>query len=102
MTDGQSYDTARPYPLRDDATVADIERHAWPDLDLFDYAEAAGKAREWGRDWAEVVEVIRALGEGGGFICGPDHHIKPDVPPENTVALFDAATSVRAAGITRR
>ncbi|MFC1716532.1 hypothetical protein ACFL6S_22890 [Candidatus Poribacteria bacterium] len=36
---------------------------------------------------------IEVLGEGGGYICGPDHHIKPDVSPENTVALFDAACS---------
>jgi uroporphyrinogen decarboxylase len=49
---------------------------------------------------AEVADVIRALGEGGGFICGPDHHTKPDVPPQNSVALFDAATSFRAAGYT--
>lgn len=28
--------------------------------------------------------------------CGDDHRIKPDVPPANTVALFDATTSYRA------
>ena len=49
----------------------------------------------------EVARVIRVLGEGGGYICGPDHHVKPDVPPANTVALFDAATAFRAPGITR-
>ena len=43
---------------------------------------------------AEVTHCIRVLGEGGGYICGPDHHIKPDVPPANVVALFDAATSI--------
>ncbi|NQT19556.1 MAG: hypothetical protein HQ592_07615, partial [Planctomycetes bacterium] len=37
----------------------------------------------------EVRRCIRALGEGGGYICGPDHHLKPDVSPENTIALFD-------------
>ncbi len=40
----------------------------------------------------EVRRCIEVLGEGGGYICGPDHHIKPDVSPENTVALFDTAT----------
>jgi uroporphyrinogen decarboxylase len=40
----------------------------------------------------EVRRCVRVLGEGGGYICGPDHHIKPDVPAANTVALFDAAT----------
>lgn len=49
---------------------------------------------------AEVVEVCRALGAGGGFICGPDHHIKPDVPPANALALFEAARGFRQAGIT--
>lgn len=48
----------------------------------------------------EVRRVIEALGAGGGFICGPDHHIKPDVPPDNVVALFDAATAFRLPGYT--
>jgi len=49
---------------------------------------------------AEVGRCIEALGAGGGYICGPDHHIKPDVPPANTVALFDAATAYRREGYT--
>jgi uroporphyrinogen decarboxylase len=40
---------------------------------------------------AEVRGCIDVLGAGGGYICGPDHHIKPDVPPANVVALFDTA-----------
>ncbi|MBM4039960.1 MAG: hypothetical protein FJ290_15765 [Planctomycetes bacterium] len=44
---------------------------------------------------AETLRSIEALGKGGGYICGPDHHIKPDVPPANAVALFRAATSFR-------
>ena len=47
-----------------------------------------------------VIEACEALGPGGGFICGPDHHIKPDVPPANTLALFDAARQFRATGCT--
>jgi len=39
----------------------------------------------------EVTRCISALGRGGGYICGPDHHIKPDVPAANTVELFRAA-----------
>ena len=39
----------------------------------------------------EVRHCIDVLGEGGGYICGPDHHIKPDVSAENTVALFHTA-----------
>ncbi len=44
---------------------------------------------------AEVEGVCRALGPGGGYICGPDHHIKPDVAPATTLALFDAAAGFR-------
>lgn len=39
---------------------------------------------------AEVAQCVRALGRGGGYICGPDHHVKPDVPARNAIALFDA------------
>lgn len=39
----------------------------------------------------EVKRCIDVLGAGGGYICGPDHHIKPDVSAENTVALFHTA-----------
>ena len=49
---------------------------------------------------AEVNRVIEALGEGGGYICGPDHHIKPDVSQENTRALFETAQQFRRAGYT--
>jgi uroporphyrinogen decarboxylase len=49
---------------------------------------------------SEVVRCIDALGEGGGYICGPDHHIKPDVPPANTIALFEAVRSYRRPGWT--
>ncbi|MHB1001196.1 MAG: uroporphyrinogen decarboxylase family protein [Armatimonadota bacterium] len=40
---------------------------------------------------AEVERCIRILGKDGGYICGPDHHIKPDVPAVNAVTLFDTA-----------
>lgn len=49
----------------------------------------------------EVARVITELGAGGGYICGPDHHIKPDVPQENARALFDAAREFRRPGYTR-
>jgi hypothetical protein len=47
-----------------------------------------------------VRQACEALSPGGGFICGPDHHIKPDVPPANTLALFEAARGFRNAGCT--
>jgi uroporphyrinogen decarboxylase len=54
---------------------------------------------------AEVAEEVRRcidiLGEGGGYICGPDHHIKPDVPAANTVALFETAKGYARPGYTK-
>jgi uroporphyrinogen decarboxylase len=37
----------------------------------------------------EVRERIRVLGKNGGYICGPDHGIMPDVPLENVLAMHD-------------
>jgi uroporphyrinogen decarboxylase len=54
-----------------------------------------------GQVQAEVTRCIEALGKNGGYICGPDHHIKPDVPHANAVALFDTATAFRREGYTQ-
>jgi uroporphyrinogen decarboxylase len=40
---------------------------------------------------AEVIRCLHSLGPGGGFIMAPVHNVQPDVPPENLVALFQAA-----------
>lgn len=48
----------------------------------------------------EVVRTIEDLGRNGGYICGPDHHIKPDVPVENAVALFEAIAEYSRPGYT--
>ena len=40
---------------------------------------------------AEVRERIRVLGKGGGYICGSDHGILPDVPIDNVLAMLDEA-----------
>lgn len=48
----------------------------------------------------ETLRCIELLGEGGGYICGPDHHIKPDVKAENTIALFEAINKFRRIGYT--
>jgi len=34
--------------------------------------------------------------------CGPNHHIKPDVPAANVVALFDAARACGGAALTKK
>jgi uroporphyrinogen decarboxylase len=40
---------------------------------------------------ADVARRIRDLAPGGGFVLAPCHNIMKDVPPENLVALFEAA-----------
>lgn len=39
----------------------------------------------------EVRESIRILGAGGGYVLAPVHNIQANVPPENVIAMFDAA-----------
>ena len=40
---------------------------------------------------AEVRERIQVLGRGGGYICGGDHSVLPDVPADNVLAMLDEA-----------
>ena len=37
----------------------------------------------------EVLENLRILGDGGGYILGPCHNIQSVGPPENTVAMYE-------------
>lgn len=39
----------------------------------------------------EVADNIRILGAGGGYILGPCHNIQAISPPENVVAMYEAA-----------
>jgi len=39
----------------------------------------------------EARQTIRILAPGGGFVFAPIHNIQPEVPPENIVALLQAA-----------
>jgi uroporphyrinogen decarboxylase len=38
---------------------------------------------------AEVIENIRTLGAGGGYILGPCHNIQPVTSPENIVTMYE-------------
>jgi len=38
-----------------------------------------------------VKRAIGIMGEGGGYIMAPSHQIQADIPPENIVAMYDAA-----------
>jgi uroporphyrinogen decarboxylase len=39
----------------------------------------------------EVHQRIKDLGPGGGYVLCSVHNIQPEVPPENVVAMFEAA-----------
>mgnify|MGYP000888031076 FL=1 len=51
------------------------------------YTLAFGSVQEV-RD--EVIENLRSLGAGGGYILAPCHNIQPISPPENIIALYEA------------
>lgn len=40
---------------------------------------------------AEVKEKMESLGKGGDYVLAAVHNIQDDVPPENIVAMFEAA-----------
>ncbi len=44
----------------------------------------------------EVEQNISILAPGGGYVLAPVHNIQANVPPENIIALFDAALGFAA------
>lgn len=42
----------------------------------------------------EVRRRIETLGPGGGYVLAPGHNVQAEVPPENVVAMFEAALEV--------
>jgi len=95
--------TAHVYPLMEAETVSAVERFPWPDPRAYDFAGARNHAAAVSKEYAVrgprfsalTDPVFLLMGKGGGYICGPDHHIKTDVSPDNTVALFRAARAFR-------
>jgi uroporphyrinogen decarboxylase len=43
----------------------------------------------------ETTRMIDILGRHGGYIVSPSHQVQGDTPPENIVAVFDAARDYR-------
>jgi uroporphyrinogen-III decarboxylase len=43
---------------------------------------------------AEVTDRLRTFAPGGGYVFGSIHNIQASTPPENIVAMFDAARTV--------
>jgi uroporphyrinogen decarboxylase len=46
-----------------------------------------------------VERRIGDLGPGGGYVLAACHNIQADVPPENVLAMFEAAKRLRYAGV---
>ena len=46
----------------------------------------------------EVERHVRILGPGGGYVLASVHNIQAAVPPDNVIALFDAALSAGSLG----
>lgn len=44
---------------------------------------------------AEVNRLMDEVGVGGGFILAPSHHIQPDTPLENVLAVYQAVARSR-------
>jgi uroporphyrinogen decarboxylase len=44
---------------------------------------------------AEVDRLMAEVGSGGGFILAPSHHIQPDTPLQNVLAVYRAAAKSR-------
>jgi uroporphyrinogen decarboxylase len=45
--------------------------------------------------YRETTRIIGVLGQNGGYIVSPSHQVQGDTPPENIVAVFDAARDYR-------
>ena len=42
----------------------------------------------------EVRRRFKELGPGGGYVVCSVHNIRPEVPPEHVVAMFDSAYEI--------
>ncbi len=46
----------------------------------------------------EVLERLKLLGPGGGYVFAAIHNIQADIPPEKVLAVFDTAAQCGARG----
>jgi uroporphyrinogen decarboxylase len=47
---------------------------------------------------AEVRRAVDVLGRGGGYVLCSSHHVQPDTPIENVLAMYDVALRERTDG----
>jgi uroporphyrinogen decarboxylase len=50
---------------------------------------------------AHVRDRLRVFAPGGGFIFCPVHNVQANVPPENVIAMYDAARAHGSSYATR-
>ena len=50
----------------------------------------------------EVNRLMDEVGAGGGFILAPSHHIQPDTPLENVLAVYRAVAKRRGRRLSQR
>jgi uroporphyrinogen decarboxylase len=43
----------------------------------------------------ETRKIIEIMHTGGGYIFSPSHNIQADIPPENLVAMYEAASNIK-------
>lgn len=48
-----------------------------------------GTPEEVAQEVKHAIETL-AMPNGSGYLIGPVHHLQPDVPPENFIAMHDA------------
>ena len=48
---------------------------------------------------AQVNRLMDEVGAGGGLILAPSHHIQPDTPLENVLAVYQAVAKRRGTRI---
>jgi uroporphyrinogen-III decarboxylase len=48
---------------------------------------------------AEVLTRLRTIGENGGLILGPTHHVQLDTPMENFWSMVDTVTQTSYADL---
>jgi uroporphyrinogen decarboxylase len=47
----------------------------------------------------EINRLIDEVGDGGGFIISPSHHIQPDTPLENVLAFYGTVARRRGTSL---
>ena len=45
---------------------------------------------------AEVARQVEVLGQGGGYVLCSSHHIQPDTPIDNVIAMYDTSLRYRS------